>query len=69
MIVEVVPLPPAGAPFFGHLAQGRALAEAASTAMEADAAFDLSANLAILLRAGAFTAIRKDQDDEDRDHA
>jgi hypothetical protein len=69
MIVEVVPLPPAGAPFFGHLAQGRALAEAASTAMAADAAFDLSANLAILLRAGAFTAIRKDQDDEDRDHA
>jgi hypothetical protein len=69
MIVDVVPLPPAGASFFRHLAEGRTLAEAASAAMSADAAFDLSENLAILLRAGAFTAIRRDQDDEDRDHA
>ena len=69
MIVEVVPLPPAGASFFGHLARGRTLAESASAAMVADAAFDLSENLAILLRAGAFTAITKDQDDENRDHA
>lgn len=69
MTVEVVPLPPAGASFFGHLAQGRTLAEAIGAAMTDDAAFDLSENLAILLRAGAFTATRKDQDDEDRNRA
>lgn len=69
MIVDVVPLPPAGVSFFRHLAHGYTLAEAACAAMEADAAFDLSENLAILLRTGAFTTIGRDQDDEDRDHA
>lgn len=69
MTVAVVPLPPAGVPFFRHLARGYTLAEAACAAMEADAAFDLSKNLAILLRTGAFTTIGRDQDDEDRDHA
>lgn len=69
MFVEVVPLAPAGAPFFRRLAEGRTLAEAADAAMAAETAFDLSGNLAILLRAGAFTAIRKDQDDGYRDHA
>ena len=69
MTVAVVPLPTAGVPFFRHLAHGYTLVEAAGAAMEADAAFELSENLAILLRTGAFTTIGRDQDDEDRDHA
>lgn len=69
MIVEVVPLPPAGASFFHPLMQGHTLKEAAEVAIAADASFDLSQNLTILLRSGAFSAIEKDQDNEDRDHA
>ncbi|CAN7224857.1 DNA-binding domain-containing protein [Rhizobium sp. LjRoot30] len=60
MIVEVVPLLSAGALFFRHLAQGLTLAEAAGAAAADDADFDLSSNLAILLQAGAFTALRKE---------
>lgn len=68
MTVEVVPLPPGGGIFFRLLAQGRTLEEAVSAATAPDGTFDLSENLAILLRAGAFTAVRENQDDEDRNH-
>ncbi|MDX3926340.1 MAG: DNA-binding domain-containing protein [Shinella sp.] len=65
--VEVIPLPQAGAAFFRRLAGGASLAEAAATA--ADGSFDLSETLAVLLRCGAFTAIKEDNRDEDRHHA
>lgn len=69
MIVDVVSLPPGGASFFRQLAAGAPLAEAADDAARAHANFDLSANLAILLRSGAFTAFNEEITDEDRHHA
>jgi hypothetical protein len=58
MIVEVHRLPSGGAIFLSALMRGAGLAEAAETASEASDAFDLSANIAGALQAGAFTAIR-----------
>ena len=69
MVVEVIPLAPGGAVFFRHLACGATLADAAQAAMAAQARFDLSTNLAALLRSGAFTAISQETPDEDRHHA
>jgi hypothetical protein len=55
--VLVLRLPP-GAPEFLHaLQRGRPLAEAAATALDAAAGFDLSAALALCLGHGAITAI------------
>jgi len=69
MIVEVVPLAPGGATFFRQLAAGTVLAGAAEAAIRADARFDVTTNLATLLRSGAFTTFSQENTDEDRDHA
>lgn len=69
LTVEVTPLSPGGAVFFHRLAAGATLASAAESAMSEHADFDLSDNLAVLLRSGAFAAISQDKTDEDPDHA
>ncbi len=69
MIVEVIALPPGGAMFCRLLAADKTLGLAAEVAMAADERFDLSTNLAVLLRSGAFTAIRQDNPDEHRHDA
>ncbi|WP_439629015.1 HvfC/BufC N-terminal domain-containing protein [Shinella sp.] len=69
MIVEVIALPPGGAMFHSLLAAGETLGLAAEAAMAADERFDLSTNLAVLLRSGAFTAIREENPDEHRHDA
>ena len=69
LTVEVTPLSPGGAVFFHRLAAGAALASAAEGAMSEHADFDLSDNLAVLLRSGAFAAISQDDTDEDTNHA
>ena len=69
MIVEVTALPPGGAMFHRLLAAGETLGLAAEAAMAADERFDLSTNLAVLLRSGAFTAIREENPDEHRHDA
>lgn len=66
MLVEVTALPPGGAVFHRMLADGATLAGAAEAALVADGAFDLSTNLAVLLRSGAFTAFSQDNADERR---
>jgi hypothetical protein len=48
-------LPPGGAIFLEHLASGRPLGAAVAAAMAESPLFDLSANIAGLLEAGAFT--------------
>jgi hypothetical protein len=58
MTVQVHRLPPAGATFLEALASGANLAAAVEAAMQESEAFDISANLAGALQAGAFTAIR-----------
>jgi len=62
--VDVLRLPPGGAVFLETLAAGHALADAAEAAMAADAGFDLTANLAGALGAGAFSAIVTEQGDQ-----
>ena len=52
--VEVRSMPPGGAEFVAALATGKTLAEATKSAMSPDGLFDLSANLAALIGAGAF---------------
>lgn len=69
LTVEVIELSPGGAVFFHRLAAGATLASAAEGAMSEHADFDLSDNLAVLLRTGAFAAISQDTTDEDPDHA
>jgi hypothetical protein len=54
--VVVRRLPAGGACFIDHLAKGGTLGEAAAAATEEDSAFDLSANIAGMIRAGVFTA-------------
>lgn len=56
MIVNVHLMPPGGATFVLALAEGRTLAAAVAAASEDTADFDLTANLAGILQAGAFTA-------------
>jgi hypothetical protein len=57
--VEVVVrhLPSGGAVFIDQLMSGRPLGEAASAAQEASADFDIAANIAGLIEAGAFTSL------------
>lgn len=62
--VEVLRLPPGGAVFLEALADGETLTTAAEAAMAADTAFDLAANLAGALSAGAFSAIITEQGDQ-----
>ncbi|PRD40914.1 DUF2063 domain-containing protein [Phyllobacterium phragmitis] len=50
-------LPPGGAVFLAHLAQGGALVAATAAAFEKSPQFDLSANIAGMIEAGAFSAI------------
>ncbi|MBU1316107.1 MAG: DNA-binding domain-containing protein [Alphaproteobacteria bacterium] len=64
LVVEVLRLPPGGAVFLEALTDGMTLTTAAEAAMAADAAFDLAANLAGALGAGAFSAIHTDQGDQ-----
>ena len=52
--IEVRLLPPGGAEFAASLAAGKSASEAAQAAVKADCGFDLSANLALLISAGAF---------------
>jgi hypothetical protein len=58
MTVLVQRLPPGGAVFLQALTEGNALATAVERAMADAEDFDLSANLAGVLQAGAITAIR-----------
>jgi len=67
LVVEVIPLPPAGATFFHHLAGGASLSQAAAAADEDG--FDLTDALAILLRSGAFTSLKESSSHEDRHYA
>jgi Putative DNA-binding domain len=55
--VEVRLLPPGGVEFAASLAAGKSVSEAALAAMQASAAFDLSAHLAGLIGAGAFIGL------------
>lgn len=55
--VLVRALPPGGAVFLARLARGEPLGAAAAAALAASPAFDLGANIAGMLHAGAFTAI------------
>ncbi|MET4261263.1 hypothetical protein ABIC09_006230 [Bradyrhizobium sp. S3.12.5] len=50
-------LPPGGAVFATSLAEGRPLGEAAASALDASPDFDIAANIAGLIEAGAFTSI------------
>ena len=50
-------LPPGGATFFENLMSGRSLGEAAASALEASTSFDIAANMAGMLAAGAFAAM------------
>jgi hypothetical protein len=56
--VMVRRLPPGGAVFLTRLIAGEPLGMAAAAALSDSPAFDLSANIAGMLEAGAFTAIR-----------
>jgi hypothetical protein len=57
--VVVRRLPDGGAVFLTHLASGKMLGEAATAAFETTPLFDLSANIAGVIQAGAFTTIRR----------
>lgn len=55
--VVVRRLPPGGAVFLGALMAGQSLGEAAASALEDSPAFDIAANIAGLIEAGAFTSV------------
>jgi hypothetical protein len=55
--VVVRHLPPGGAVFATCLLSGQPLGEAATSAVDASAEFDIAANIAGLIEAGAFTSI------------
>lgn len=55
--VTLRPLPPAGATFLERLMSGRSLGEAAGSALEASTSFDLAANIAGMIEAGAFMTL------------
>lgn len=55
--VRVRLLPPGGAAFIATLMQGRPLGDAVAAAAADDADFDLRANLAVVVDAGAFTRV------------
>jgi hypothetical protein len=69
MTVEITSLSPGGAAFFHQLVAGATLAIAVESTIRRHADFDLSDNLATLLRSGAFSAIHQDKTNEDRNHA
>jgi hypothetical protein len=50
-------LPPGGATFIESLTSGRSLGEAAASALEISPCFDIAANIAGMIEAGAFTKI------------
>jgi len=50
-------LPPGGATFIESLMSGRSLGEAAASALEISSSFDIAANIAGMIDAGAFTKI------------
>ena len=50
-------LPPGGATFVESLMSGRSLGEAAASALEISPSFDIAANIAGMIEAGAFTKI------------
>jgi hypothetical protein len=50
-------LPPGGAKFIESLMSGRSLGEAAASALEISSSFDIAANIAGMIEAGAFTKI------------
>jgi hypothetical protein len=56
-------LPPGGAVFLTHLIAGATLGAAAHCAIDDSSAFDLAANIAGMLEAGAFTAIHQGSHD------
>jgi len=56
-------LPPGGAIFLTHLVGGEPLGEAVAAALEENPQFDLPANIAGMIAAGAFTAIGGDGND------
>ncbi len=62
--VMVRRLPPGGAVFVTRLIAGETLGTAAAAALGDSPAFDLSANIAGMLEAGAFTAIDQRGDDD-----
>ncbi len=55
--VVVRHLPPGGAVFLSNLMSGQSLGEAATSALEASPGFDIAANIAGMIEAGAFAAI------------
>jgi hypothetical protein len=63
-MVVVRHLPPGGAGFLMRLIAGEALGTAAAAALADTPAFDLAANIAGMLEAGAFTAIHQGDDDD-----
>jgi Putative DNA-binding domain len=56
-------LPPGGAEFLENLMAGRPLGEAAASALQAAPSFDIAANIAGVVEAGAFTAVALGQCD------
>jgi len=60
--VEVRSLPGGAAALIEELAKGHGLTQATKAALAADVRFDLSGNLASLISAGAFIAIRSSED-------
>ena len=69
MTVDVMTLPPGGAIFLLHLAEGGTLARAAKVAAASAATFDLSTNFLLLLQSGAFTAFAEDHAHDNQTHA
>jgi hypothetical protein len=57
--VQARVVPPGGAAFVASLGRGESLGDAAALGFSADARFDLAGNLAGLINAGAFVAIRR----------
>ena len=57
-------LPPGGATFIESLMSGRPLGEAAASALEISSSFDIAANVAGMIEAGAFTKIIWEKHDD-----
>ena len=64
LAVEVLRLPAGGADFLEALSSGETLGDAAEAAITGNAGFDLTANLAGALNAGAFSAITIEQEEQ-----
>ena len=60
MEVVVRLLPPGGAAFLSRLIDGETLSGAATAAFAETSAFDLAANIAGMIEAGVFTALRSE---------